>query len=263
MKTDFLDINGKKIKEIILGKCFSQEIREDIILKSLEARKRKQPYAPSPVAGNQQSASGKLNHRRHVWKSAYGRAISRVPRKQMSRSGTQFNWVAAAIPSVRGGRRAHPPKILSMMNEKKINKKELKIAVLSAISATASENSLKKKYSNLKDKKLQRLPIVVEPKLLDLKTKEFLNSLKKILGNLFEVSVSKKKIRSGKGTFRGRKYKKNLGAILILGNKEESKSNLIESRKIKDLNVEDLAKGGPGRITIYTQEAIKELEKKI
>jgi len=263
MKTDLLDITGKKIKEINLGKCFSNKIREDIILKSLEARKKKQPYAPSPVAGNQQSASGKLNHRRHVWKSAYGRAISRVPRKIMSRSGTQFNWVAATIPSVRGGRRAHPPKILSMMNEKKINKKELKLAVISAISATASEAFLRKKYSNLKDKKIKKLPIVVEPKILDLKTKEFMNSLKKVLGSLFEFSISKRKIRSGKGTLRGRKYKRNLGAILVLGNKEESKSNVLESRKIKDLNVEDLAKGGPGRIILYTPEAIKELEGKI
>ena len=112
MKGYVLDINGKKLRTIDLHSCFSKKIREDIIAKVLEVKKNKQPYAPSPVAGKQHSASGKIRHRRHVWKSGYGKGISRIPRKIISRRGSQFNWIGAEIASTVGGRRAHPPKIL-------------------------------------------------------------------------------------------------------------------------------------------------------
>jgi len=56
MKSNVLSIEGKKLKEIELPNCFSQEIREDIIAKVLEAKKIKQPYAPLLVAGQQYSA---------------------------------------------------------------------------------------------------------------------------------------------------------------------------------------------------------------
>lgn len=65
-KANVLDIEGKKIKEINLPDCFSGKIREDIVSMVLEAKKNKQPYSPSLVAGNQYSASGKIKHRRHV-----------------------------------------------------------------------------------------------------------------------------------------------------------------------------------------------------
>ena len=118
-KANILNIDGKKVKEIELPKCFSQPIREDIVAKVVEIKKQKQPYGPSPVGGKQSSASGKIVHRRHVWKSGYGRGQSRIPRKTMSRRGTQFNWVGAEVPNTRGGRRAHPPKAASMINKKR------------------------------------------------------------------------------------------------------------------------------------------------
>ena len=118
-------INGQAKKIIELPKFFENEIREDIVSKVLEAKKRQQPYSPSPVAGNQASASGKIKHHRHVWKSQYGRGMSRIPRKALSRKGSQFNWVGATVPNTRGGRRAHPPKVISMINTNKINKKDV------------------------------------------------------------------------------------------------------------------------------------------
>ena len=81
MKAKILDINGKEKSNIDLPKCFSEKVREDIVAKVLEAKKSQQPYAPSPVAGKQSSARGKIKHLRHVWKSGYGRGKSRIPRK--------------------------------------------------------------------------------------------------------------------------------------------------------------------------------------
>ncbi len=264
MKTHIIHINGEKGKEITLPSAFSESVREDIVAKVVEARKTRQPYAPSPVGGKQHSASGKIQHVRHVWKTMQGKGISRVPRKIMSRRGSQFSWVGAEIPNAVGGRRAHPPKVISMINTKRINKKEMTIAMKSALSATGNEKLVAKRYATLNDKKLSGLPIVVESKITSLKTKNLISGLKKVLGDtLFEVSLKQRSVRSGKGKLRGRKYKKNLGLLLVTGNKEKLKTSLIDVKDVKSLNVTDLANGGVGRLTIYTEEAISEIGEKL
>lgn len=263
MKANILDIDGKKIKQIELPKCFSQEIRGDIISKVLETKKSKQPYSPSPVAGKQYSASGILVHQRHVWKSQYGRGMSRVPRKILSRRGSQFNWEGATAPGTKGGRRAHPPKVVSMINTKKINKKEALTALISALSASTNEKEIAKRYSSLKNKKIENLPLVVESKFLSLKTKDLFSSLKKILGDLYEIAIRKKKLRSGKGKMRGRKYKTSAGMILVIGNNEKLKTKAFDMKRVKELNVIDLANGGAGRLTLYTEQAIKDLGERL
>ncbi len=261
MKSQVLDINGKKAKEITLPKCFSHVVRDDILSKVLESKKVKQPYAPSPVAGKQHSAKGKIKHRRHVWGTHYGKGISRVPRKTMWNRGSQFYWIAAEAPLARGGMRAHPPKVLSMLNRNKINKKEVKLALLSALSATASEKKVQEKYATLENTKIENLPLIVESKLLSLKTKELLGSFKKILGEkLFDVAIQKRSVRSGKGKMRGRKYKKTAGLLLVTGENETIKTKSVETKNVQNLSVVDLAKGSPGRLVVYTENAIKYLE---
>ena len=263
MKGDILDIYGKKTKSIELPVSFSRVLRSDLIQKILEVKKHKQPYAPYEMAGKQSTASGKVVHRRHVWRSGYGRGMSRVPRKVMSRSGSQFNWIGAEVASTRGGRRAHPPKVLSMINFGKINKKELRIAFESAISATANGKIIARKYDRLKDYKIENVPFIVESKIISLKTKEFIASLKKILGErLFEVGIKVKQIRSGRGKRRGRKYKSNAGALIVLGKGEKLMTSVLDSKTVDNLGVTDLAKGGPGRLTIYTEKAINDMKEK-
>lgn len=260
MKTQILDINGKKKGEVNLPKCFSAKVREDVVAKVIEAKKNFQPYGPMPLAGSQYSASGKIVHRRHVWKSQYGRGMSRIPRKKLSQRGTQFNWVGATVPNTRGGRRAHPPKVVSMLDTKKINKKELKVALWSALSATAVSNWIVKRYAKLSGKKFSDLPLVVDSKFAGLKTGIRLESLKKILGKeLYEVALKKKSVRSGKGKMRGRKYKRTAGLLFVVGKKEKIKTTAFDVVNVKDLSVVDLANGGLGRLTIYTEEAIKSL----
>nr|AJS13345.1 50S ribosomal protein L4P, large subunit ribosomal protein L4e [uncultured archaeon] len=260
MKTHLIHINGEKGKEINLPSAFSSVIRQDIVAKVVEAKKTRQPYSPSPVGGKQHSASGKIQHTRHVWKTMQGKGISRVPRKIMSRRGSQFNWRGAEIPNAVGGRRAHPPKIASMINIRRINKKEMTLAMESALSATGDEKLVAKRYETLKNKKLSGLPIVVENKITSLKAKALIESLKKILGEvLFTVSLKQRSVRSGKGKLRGRKYKKNLGLLLVVGEKEKLKTSLIDVKNAKELNVTDLANGGVGRLTIYTENAINEI----
>src|SRR3990172_3876747 len=177
-KTAILDIKGKKAREIETPVFFSQPIRDDLISRIVEGKKRMQPYSPSPVAGKQSTAQGKIVHRRHVWRSGYGRGQSRVPRKIMSRSGSQFGWVGAEVANTRGGRRAHPPKVISMLSMGKINKKEALAAFVSALSATAHKDFVAKKYGRLTEKDVKELPIIVDSGITKLKTKEIISSLK-------------------------------------------------------------------------------------
>jgi large subunit ribosomal protein L4e len=244
------------------SKLFESPIREDIVAKVLETKKRQQPYSNSPVAGKQHSAKGLIVHARHVWRSGYGRGQSRVPRKIFSRRGSQFNWQAAEVPNARGGMRAHPPKITQFLNESKINKKELKIAFASSIAATGSEKYILKKYSTI-EKLEKKAPFVVSSEFVKLKTKQMLAELKTMLGNLYEVSIKEKSIRAGKGKLRGRKHKYNAGMVLVLGKDEKLRTGLFDVRKANELSVMDLANGGLGRATVYTESAVKELENKL
>ena len=135
---------------------------------------------------------------------------------------------------------------------------------MSAISATANEKEITNRYAKLKDKKIQDAPFVVETKLSSLKTKELISSLKKILGkNLFELALQKKSIRAGKGKLRGRKYKSNAGLLIVIGKDEKLKTNAFEVVDVKSLGVTDLARGGVGRLTVYTEGSIKELGGKL
>jgi len=260
MKAKVLDLQGKEKRKIDLPNCFSEKIREDIVSRILEAKKFKQPYAPSPVAGRQHSAQGILVHKRKVWKSQYGRGMSRVPRKILMTRGSQFNWEGAASPNTKGGRRAHPPKVEAMKKKLKINKKELQLAIKSALSATANPEKISEKYSSLKDKKLDA-PLIVESKITEQKVKDILESLKKILGEeVYSVVEKKKKLRPGKGKARGRRYKSNAGLLVVIGNDEELKSRKFEVKKAGNVGINDLARGGLGRLTIYTEKAVEDLK---
>ncbi len=260
MKTQILDINGNKAKEITT-ELFEEPIREDIIFKVIEAERIWQPYSNYYLAGMNRSASGNIRHKRHSWKSDREKGIPRIPKKIFWRRGTQFSWAGAIIPSVKGGRRAHPPK--NKINLKKINKKELRKALLSALSYSSSLDELKKKYTSLQDKKIDiKLPIIIEDKILLLKTKPSLESLNKILGDLKDVAIQKKSVRAGRGKSRGRKYKKNAGLLLVIGKNEKKDIKGIDVVKADKLRVSDLASGG-ARLTMFTENAIKELEKSL
>ena len=258
MKAKVLSVEGED-KEIELPKCFSMQIREDIAQKYYEAGKKIQPYAPSLIAGEQASAAGKIRHGRGKWKTAAGKGISRVARKIFWRRGTQFYWQGATIASAVGGRRAHPPKLEHFLKQKKINKKEAKLALTSAISATASEKYLKKRYETLTGD-MKELPLIVESRALKLKIKEFFSMLKKILSENYKLAEKNKKIRVGKGKMRGRKYKVRGGLLVVIGKEESFRIRGVDVRRVNELKISDLYP--LGRLAIYTEKAVEELGNK-
>ena len=169
-------------------------------------------------------------------------------------------------PSLVAGKQhaASPPKTIAMINISKINKKEMKIALASALSATTDRKIVASKYEKLTEKDIENLPLIVESKIVSLKTKEIISSLKKILGKkLFGIVSKKKKIRSGKGKLRGRKYKSNAGLLIVTGSNEKLKIKEIETKKVNNLSITDLAGGGLGRLTLYTENSIKEFAERL
>ncbi|MBT4166330.1 50S ribosomal protein L4 [archaeon] len=256
MKIQVLNQEGKKVseKETVL---FEEPVRVDIIRKVVEAERIKHPNSPKYRAGMDISASGNTSKRRHVWKTNTGRGMARLPMKIFSRRGTQFNWQAAVVPSARGGRRAHPPH--GNVNLNKVNKKELKKALLSSLSYVSSVDELKKKYSSLNEVKVQ-LPLVVSSEVLNLNNKDFLSFLNKILGDVSNVAVQKKTIRAGIGKMRGRKNKKNAGLLIVIGNDEEFKIKGVEVVKVNELVVSDLASNG-ARLCMFSEKGVEGLER--
>ena len=253
MKATLFDSSGKKKSEINLPKIFGNKVRPDLVQKYFEADKLIQPYSPYERAGQEYSASGKIRHRRHRWKSHYGRGIARVPRKTMWRRGTQFYWVGATAPGTRGGRRAHPPKGIG--KEKKINKKEIQLAFSSAFSATAIPKFVESRYSSLD--KAPHVPAVID--VLPKKTKDMISTVKKIFSDASDLAFKKKTVRPGRGSSRGRKYKSNAGLLVLTGEKEKAKISGLDIKSINDVAIADLYP--LGRLVLYTQKAIDELQK--
>lgn len=256
-KAQVYDVKGKKKGEIELPKLFEMRIREDIVAKYFEADKIKQPYASDPMGGKKASASGTISHKRHDWKGHYGRGISRIPRKTMWRRGTQFFWIGAEISSTRGGRRAHPPKGIG--RERKINKKEMKIAMNSGFAASGNVDYLLKRYARL-DKADIKLPVVVSG-IENAKTKDLVVMFKEIFGKVFEsgVVMQEKKVRAGIGKRRGRKYKSNAGLLLVTGSDEKVKMKGVDVKQVGNVRIADLYP--LGRLTVYTEKAMEELAK--
>jgi large subunit ribosomal protein L4e len=260
MKLHILDKTGKKIREKET-KLFEEPVRVDLIRKVVEAERAWQPYSVKLYSGMNRSASGQVRHKRHSWKSDRGRGMARIPKKQMWRRGTQFSWVGAIVPFARGGRRAHPPH--GQINDKKINKKELRKALLSSLRYISSVEEIQKKYHSLKNKKLQiQLPIIVEANTLTGKTKEFLHILGNILGDIAVIALKKKQLRAGKGKSRGRKYKTSGGVLFVVGNNEHKPMQGIDIVPANELRVSDLA-GNGARLTIFTEKAIDDIEKRL
>lgn len=262
MKVHILDLQKQKTGEKELPSQFNEEYRPDLIKRAVLAlqSKARQSYGAHPEAGKRHSAE--LSRRRRKYRGSYGHGISRVTRKILSRRGTRFYWVGAVAPNTVGGRRAHPPKAEKIW-EQKINKKENRKAIRSAMAATFDKEIVKIRGHQIAD----NYPFIINSDFEKLsKTKEVKETLKRLdLSREMERSAIKK-IRAGLGKLRGRKYQKRKGLLLVVGEDcpaLKSAGNIpgVDVAMVNQLNAELLAPGTQaGRATIFTENAIKKLE---
>ncbi len=257
-----VNLKGEKVKDANLPEQFKEEYRPDLIKRAVLAiqSNKRQAYGAKSDAGMRQSA--KLSRRRRKYRGGYGRGISRVPRKVMTRRGTQFVFTAAVAPGTVGGRKAHPPKAVKDFS-KKINIKERRKAIRSALGATLNKELVKSRGHLFKE-----TPIIVDKSIEKIKKAKELKEFLIKVGLEKELERrSEKKIRAGKGKSRGRKYRIKKGPLIVVSDKcdlIDTGKNLqgIDITKIKNINAELLAPGcNAGRLTIYSENALEKMNK--
>lgn len=263
MKLKILDHANSEKGSKELPAVFDEEVRPDLIKRaviSLQSNAR-QRYGADTRAGKKCSAE--LSRRRRKYRGSYGHGISRVPRKIHSRSGTRFNWTGAFAPGTVGGRRAHPPKATKIW-ALKINNKERRKAIRSAIAATVVKDLVKKRGHAAPG----NYPFIISDDFESLsKTKQVIDSLKKLGFDDELERSSEKTYRAGRARLRGRKYRKRKGPLFVVSKQcplLKAASNVagLDAVAVTDLNAELLAPGAvPGRLTLFTQSAVDKLDK--
>ena len=255
------DLEGKEVEEVKLPKVFSYAYRPDIIKKAVLASQanRRQPYGLDPLAGKRTSAHyhGKRKYRWTMMNKEMAR-ISRIHGKV-----GYLNFVARFVPQATKGRRAHGPKAEKIWSQK-INDKERKTAIKSALAATANMELVKNRGHKIQN---QMLPIIIVDSAEDIKkTKDVRNFLEKI-GLKSELErCAIKKVRAGKGKMRGRKYTKKKGPLIVTSKNcslLKAARNIagVDAVAVNNVNSELLAPGThAGRLLIITKSALNKLE---
>lgn len=250
-KANVYSLDGSVKKEIELPMAFRTELRPDIISRaSVSIRSnRRQAYAPKKTAG--------MRHSVRTWGKGHG--VARVQRLRQGSRGAQ-------APLAVGGRRAHPPKVVSDLS-KGINRKEMKLARMSALAASSNRQAVRSRGHEFPDK--ITLPVIVDDELENITTtKEALGVLEKIgLSDDLQRAVEGRKIRAGRGKMRGRKYRNRKSLLIVLSDNcpaRRSFSNIlgVDVSAVNNLNVEKLAPGGlPGRLMLISESALGEIGK--
>jgi large subunit ribosomal protein L4e len=169
------------------------------------------------------------------------------------------------VAGVRHGRVAHPPES-GKGTYKKINYKEKRLGLCSAIAATARKELVKKRGHRIGDNVI--FPIVVSNEIESItKTKDLKKALVDLgLGDDLTRAYKIRKAQSGTARRRGRQRRSGTSALIVVGNDSKlvalSRSITgVDIQHAKDLSVIDLAPGSmPIRLTIFSQNAIDHLK---
>ncbi len=244
----------------------------DLVISAVHASRanRRQPYGHREHGGKRAPQPG-MKHSVEWW--GKGRGVSRIMRKTGQRTGAQN-------PHTRGGRRAHGPMVAKDWSQK-LNSKQKTIARNSAISATIDSSIVSSRGHRFNGD--LRFPIVIENYVesrngteekydlesipLQYSTRKFLAMMVGLgLGDDLNRARDGRKIRAGKATMRGRKYRTPKSVLLVVSKKDglhKAAKNIpgVDVVSAKDLCAEDLAPGGDlGRLTVWTRSAIEALE---
>ncbi|MFB6200006.1 MAG: 50S ribosomal protein L4 [Candidatus Nanohaloarchaea archaeon] len=239
---------------------FDERVRPDIIKRAVLSiqSKNRQSYGTDPEAGNKHVT--RMVQRNNAFRGQKGKGMSRVPRKALLARGEQFYWKGAESPNTVGGRTAHGPKAEKEFEEE-INDKERRKAIRSGISASMDEELVAEKHEYSGE-----LPIIEEDISSIEKTQQLESKLEE-LGLEDELErVKEKKVRSGRGTSRGRKYRRKTGPLLVVAEDngvKDAAANLpgVDVSLVNQLNAEKLAPGAqPGRLVVWSQKAVEKLE---
>ena len=257
MKITTYTTTGTKDGEIELPLIFSTPFRRELIHKAwinLTSHKF-QPQGRHPSAGQDVVADSN--------DPPTGQGVSRVARAQGGGGGRQGQ--GAEVASTRGGRQAHPP-IVGKVIYKKLNKKENKLALCSAIAATSSKTIIESRGHKIEG--IESFPIIVSD---DIESISKSNEIVKVLESLKLTQdtdrLESRKSRSGQSRLIGRSKKVGKSVLFVTKEDKEMSKAIgalpgVEVKSVKDLSVLDLAPGShPIRLTVYSKSAIEEIGK--
>jgi len=234
---------------------FLTPIRPDLVLRVHTglAKNKRQAYAVSRMAGMQTAAES--------WGT--GRAVSRIPR--VPGGGTHRSGQGAFGNMCRGGRMFAPTKIWRKWHAK-VGLKQRRHALASALAASALP-ALVTGHGHKIDQ-VPEVPLVVDNSIEELqKTAKAVTALK-TFGAFDDVEKVKgsKKIRTGRGKIRNRRYVQRKGPLIVYGEDKglvRAFRNLpgVELCNVDRLNLLQIAPGGHlGRFVIWTEDAFKKLD---
>jgi large subunit ribosomal protein L4e len=255
MKSTVLAINGKKDGEIELPSVFETELNRKLIHKAyinLESHGF-QKHSTKPTAGMEVVADSN--------DPPTGRGVARIAKIKGGGGGRAGQ--AGEVASTRGGRQAHPPKANKVIY-KKLNKKENKLALCSAIAATASKELVENRGHKVEG--IDTFPLVISD---DIEKVSKTSELTKVLDDLKITQdvnrLKSRKRRTGKVALRGRVSKVGKSALFVVSKAENIARAAgtipgIDVCPAKDLSVLDLAPGGTMiRLTVFSKKAIEEV----
>ncbi len=244
------DLQGKTVGKIKVPTVFRTPLRPDVIKRGVVALQshRYQPQGRDPLAGK----------RRSVESLGAGHGIARVPRLK---GGGQRAAFGVGIVK---GRQAFPP-VAEKKIAKKIPKKEMHLALRSALAATGAKEIVESR-GHIVDM-IRDFPLVVSDDIQALrKTSEVKDAFLKLglWADIIKVKESVKE-RAGKGKRRGRRLKHAVGPLIVVDKNDgivNAARNLlgVDISTVTNLNVELLAPGThPGRLTLWAESAFEKL----
>ena len=255
MKITTYTTTGTKDGEIELPLIFSTPFRRELIHKAYTnlTSHKFQPQGRHPSAGQDVVADSN--------DPPTGQGVSRVARAQGGGGGRQGQ--GAEVASTRGGRQAHPP-IVGKVIYKKLNKKENKLALCSAIAATASKDLVEKRGHKVEG--IDAFPLVISDDIEKISKTAELNKVLEDLKITQDVDrLRSRKRRTGKVALRGRVSKVGKSALFVVSKSENISKAAgtipgIDVCNAKDLSVLNLAPGGTLiRLTVFSKKAIEEI----
>lgn len=244
MKTQKKTIQGKEEGEIKVPTIFTEEHRYETIKRATVAKQTEdyQPKGTKPDSGLDTSAE--YIGRRRAYRSGINKGIARLPRSKPGGGGIGRVKI---VPHAVGGRRAHPPKPEKKI-KKEINKKEEKIGIRSAISASSKPEIVQERGHEVDSE----LPIVVEDKVEEIKKTK---KAKEVLENLgLEKDLQKAKENGSKTAL-----------VVVTGEEKDARGfkNLpgVEISSVENLDARKLAPGAqPGRPVVWSASAVKKAQ---
>jgi len=250
-----LSVEGKKTGSVALPDVFKAPLRADVVRTVFVgmSKNKRQAHGVKYESGYDTAAIS--------WGT--GRAVARIPR--VPGGGTHRAGQGAFGNMCRGGGMFNPLKTWRKWH-RKINVTAKRHALAASIAASAVAPLVMARGHEVMD--VPEVPLVLSADAEAISTtKAAIAALKAVgLGAELEKSDASKKVRTGKGKMRNRRYVLRKGPLVVYAGADaaiaKAARNIpgVELCSVERLNLLQLAPGGTfGRLCVWTQPAVERL----